>query len=201
MKFDSKITPRFFKAVFGKTSTDNYHPIIADPSTCGLLTSEHNDIAVHEGHYFRSGLNYTLANGNVAGFGMSIPNAGKEIHMSWEFTATANGVFTLKEDVTSFAGGATVTPLNHNRVKASTNPSITTCIKGMTGVSPITPTGGTTILNAILSTARGSSINRDTSAELILKPSSNYFWQYTNGTSANVIQLILTWHDHIPCVS
>ena len=111
------------------------------------------------------------------------------------------GAFTLKEDVTSFAGGAMVTPLNHNRVKAATNPSITTCIKGMTGVSPITPTGGATILSATLSTGKGSSINRDTSAEFILKPSSNYFWQYTNGTSGNVVQLILTWHDHIPCVA
>jgi|GEM_PF-2430921 len=199
MKFDSKITPRFFKAIVGETSKDNYEPIMADASTCGLLIASHNEEAVHQGRFFRSGLNYTLANGNVAAFGMSIPASGKEIHMAWELTATADGTFILVEDVTSFAGGATVTPLNHNRVKASLNPSVTTCIKGMTGVSPITPTGGTTILTAVLSTGKGSAINRDTQAEFILKPNSNYFWQYTNGVNPNIIQLVLTWHDHEPC--
>jgi len=192
----NEYTRKFYKAILGKVSKGNYKPIVADLSTCGLLTSRHNDLAVHEGHFFRSGMNYTLANGNVAGFAMSIPNVGKEIHMSWELTATADGTYTLLEDVTSFSGGASVTPLNHNRV--INTPSITTCLKGMTGADPITPTGGTTILNAVLSTGKGSSVGGGTGTEFILKPNSNYFWRYTNGTSANVIKLTLTWHDHVP---
>jgi len=83
MIFDNKITPRFFRAIFGKTSDNNYEPIVADKSTCGLLTARHNEEAVHDGRFFRSGLNYTLANSNVADFGMTIPNDSKEIHMSW----------------------------------------------------------------------------------------------------------------------
>jgi len=198
MIFDPKITSRFYKAIVGKTGEGVYHPIQADSSTCGLLVAAHQEVAVHAGHYFRSGINYTLANGDVAGFAMSIPNIGKEIHMSWELTATADGTFIVVEDVTSFAGGASVTPLNHNRVVNTA--SITTCLKGMTGVDLITPTGGTTILSAALATGKGSSINRDTSAEFILKPNSNYFWQYTNGVNANIIKLTLVWHDHTPCV-
>jgi len=65
MIFDNKMTPRFFKAVFGKISKDRYEPIVADASTCGLLIAHHNEEAVHGGRFFRSGLNYTLANGNV----------------------------------------------------------------------------------------------------------------------------------------
>jgi len=149
---------------------------------------------VHSGSYYRSGMNYSLANGNVATFGLTTPNTTKWLHMTWQLTTSADGVFTLLEDVTSFAGGAAVTPLNHNR--NSLNVSGATCIRGMTGVSPITPTGGTTILSAILSTGKGSSVERSAEEEFILKQNSKYLFSYTNGTSVNVIRFLFNWYEH-----
>lgn len=158
----------------------------------GVIDYAHHE--VHAGNFFRAGMNFTLANGEVATLAFTTPNTAKWAHITWELVATADGTFTLLEDVTSFAGGASVTPLNHNR--NSLTASGMTILRGMTGADLITPTGGTTILNAVLSTGRGSSIARGVGEEFILKQNSNYLFRYTNGTSANVIQLILEWYEH-----
>ena len=164
-----------------------------DSSTRALTVMDYAHHEVHAGSHFRSGMNYTLENGNVATIGIVTP-AGKEMHIQWELTATADGVFSLLEDVTSFSGGASVTALNHNR--NSSNASGTTITRGMTGADLITPTGGTTILNAILATGKGSTLSNELGEEFILKVGSKYLFSYTNGTSANVIRLRLEWYEH-----
>lgn len=155
------------------------------------------DYAHHEAHagsFFRSGMNFTLSNGQVATLGFVTPNTTKWCHMTWDLSTSADGTFTLLEDVTSFSGGASITALNHNR--NSSTASGVTLTRGMTGSDLITPTGGTAILNAVLSTGKGNTINRSTGQEFILKQNSNYLFRYTNGTSANVIQLALEWYEH-----
>lgn len=165
-----------------------------DNSTCSMQIIDHAHHEVHDGNFFRSGMNFTLSNGQVATLAFTTPNTTKWAHIAWELTATADGTFTLLEDVTSFAGGAAVTPLNHNRNSATA--SGMTILRGMTGADLITPTGGTTILNAVLSTGKGSSVARGVSEEFILKQNSKYLFSYTNGTSANVIQLVMEWYEH-----
>ena len=161
-------------------------------SGSSLKTISHSHHEAHEGNFYRSGINYTLSNGQVATFSMTV-GASVEPHLTWDLTATADGTFTLLEDVTSFSGGAAVTPLNHNR--NSSNASGVTCTKGMTNADLITPTGGTTILNAVLATGKGSTVDRGTSAEFIFKSGSKYLFRYTNGTSANIIQIALEWYE------
>jgi hypothetical protein len=139
-------------------------------------------------------MNFALANGNVATFAITTPNTTKWLHITWELSTSADGTFALLEDVTSFSGGVAVTPLNHNR--NSTTASTATCLRGMTDADLITPTGGTQILGAVLSTGKGSSVERDTTGEFILKQNSKYLFRYTNGTSANVIQLVCEWYEH-----
>lgn len=165
-----------------------------DSMTNDLITVEHVHKKVHAGDYYRSGMNYSLANGDVATLGFTTPNTAVWAHVTWFIEASADGVFTVLEDVTSFAGGASVTPLNHNR--NSSNTSDMTLIRGMTGADLITPTGGTTILNAVLSSGKGVSVTAGHGEEFILKQGSNYLFRYTNGTSANVIRLVLEWYEH-----
>lgn len=174
---------------------ESYQALRIDEATNSLYTVDHLHHEVHEGNYYRSGMNFTLANGNVATFGFTTPNTTTWAHMTWNLSTTADGTFTLLENVTSFSGGASVTPLNQNR--NSSNKSKMTCIRGMTGSNLITPTGGTTILNAALATAKGSILSRDTGEEFIMKQNSKYLFRYTNGTSSNVIQLVLTWYEHV----
>jgi hypothetical protein len=114
--------------------------------------------------------------------------------LTWNLATSADGTFTVLEDVESYTGGASVTPLNHNR--NSDNTSDMTCEKGMTGDNLITPTGGSTILNASLPTARGSVVSKGTGEEFMLKQDSIYLFRYTNGTTAQTIQFVMEWYEH-----
>ncbi len=180
--------------IYGKTSDTTFQVPRIDTSTHSLQIIDYPHHEVHAGKFYRSGMNYTLANGEVATFSITTPNTTEWCHITWELTATADGTFTLLEDVTSFAGGAAVTPINHNR--NSLTASTMTCLRGMTGANLITPTGGTTILNAVLGTGKGSSTQRGVGEEFILKQNSKYLFRYTNGTSANIIQLACEWYEH-----
>ena len=193
MIFDSKITPRFFKAIFGKTGKDKYQAAKLDPYSHALESISHSHAEVHEGNYYRSGMNFTLANAEVATFGLTTPDSKKWIHITWSLSTSADGVFDLLEDVTSFAGGASCIPLNHNRNSKSCSDAV--CVKGMTGADLVVPTGGTTILSAILTTGKGVVVDRGVTEEFILKQNSNYLFRYTNGTSANVIRLFIEGYE------
>ena len=188
-------TNRLFVPIIGKTGDDTYQVPRIDQSTHAIDTITHTHHEVHAGSYYRSGMNFTLANGNVSTFGLITPNT-KELHITWTLDASADGTFTVLEDVTSFSGGASVTPLNHNR--NSSKPSGAVCTRGMTSSDLITPTGGTTILNAVLSTGKGNAVSRDSGAEFILKCNSKYLFRYTNGTSNNIIQFAFEWYEHAP---
>ena len=165
-----------------------------DAVTHAALIVDYAHHEVHSGSFYRSGMNYTLANAEVATFGLVTPNTTKWLHTTWELTSTADGTFAVLEDVTSFSGGASVTPLNHNRNSANTSGA--TCTRGMTGANLITPTGGTTILTVDLDTGRGEVVDRGAAEEFILKQNSKYLFRYTNGTSANTIILSLRWYEH-----
>lgn len=165
-----------------------------DGVTTGIKTVTHEHHEVHEGNFYRSGMNFTLANGEVATFSLTTPDTTVWCHVTWSLDTTADGTFTVLEDVTSIAGGAAVTPLNHNRNSENTSDMV--CKRGMTGSDLITPTGGTTILNATLSTGKGDAINVGHGEEFILKQDSIYLFRYTNGTSANVIRLVFEWYEH-----
>jgi hypothetical protein len=180
--------------ITGKTGDDTYQTPRIDSTTHTLQTMDYSHHEVHGGSYFRSSMNYTLANGEVATVGFTTPNTAVWCHMTWFLETTADGTFTVLEDVTSFTGGVAVTPLNHNR--NSLNPSTMTLIRGMTGSDLVVPTGGTTILNAVLSTGKGSEISAGHGEEFILKQNSKYLFRYTNGTSANVIRFVMEWYEH-----
>lgn len=179
----------------GRISNDpEYQDVRLDASTHTLQVIDYAHHEVHAGSAYRAGMNYTLANANVATFCLTTPDTTKWSHVIWTLTATADGTFAVLEDVTSYTGGAAVTPLNHNR--NSTNTSGNVCKSGMTGVSPITLTGGTTILSASLATGKGDVIESSHENEFILKQNSIYAFRYTNGTSANTIRFVLEWYEH-----
>lgn len=182
--------------LWGKADNTNstVYPVLVDGSTFALITVDHTENEVYEGKVFRSGMNYTLANGEVATFSVLTPNTTNWLHVTWELTATADGTFTMIEDITNIYGGASITPIAHNRNTAITSGA--TCLRGMTGANLITVTGGTTVLNATLGTGKGNTISRQTSYEFVLKQNSQYLFKYTNGTSANIVLFAMTWHEH-----
>ena len=194
MKLDPNAC-NYFKGILLKTSDDNYHVPRMDESTRSLITIDQDHHNVITGNYFRAGMNFTLANGEVATFGFTTPaSTSKEVHITWTLDGSADGTFTLIENVTSFAGGSTVTPLNQNRISLETSDA--TCLNGMTGADLITPTGGTTILNANLYAGKKVAVNRSAGQGFIFKIGSNYLFRFTNGTSTNIIQLACEWHCH-----
>ena len=169
-------------------------PLRVDSSTHSIQIIDYAHHEVHSGSSYRTGMNYTLANGDIAILCLTTPDTTKWSHMTWTLTATADGTFAVLEDVTSYTGGAAVVPLNHNR--NSLNASGNVCKRGMTGVSLPTLTGGTQILGASLSTGKGDIVEASHAAEFILKQDSIYAFKYTNGTSANTIRLVLEWYEH-----
>jgi len=171
-----------------------WHEVRIDPATRVLTTITHAHHEVHDGSFFRTNMNFALANGNVATLGLITPNTKEWLHVTWNLTCSADGVFTVLEDVTSFSGGASVTPLNHNRNSLNTSGAV--CTRGMTGADVITPTGGTEIVSATLSTGKGSIAERGSTEEFIFKQNSKYLFRYVNGTSANVIHLLVEWYEH-----
>jgi hypothetical protein len=171
-----------------------YDRYTQDASTESLINIDHIHHEVHEGNFYRSGFSYVLGNGEVATLAFTTPDSTTWAHMTWSLTTTADGTFTVLEDLESYSGGASVTPLNQNR--NSGNTSDMTLERGMTGDNLITPTGGTTILNAVLPTARGSTVARDTGEEFILKQNSIYLFRYTNGTTENGVRFVMTWYEH-----
>jgi len=172
----------------------DYADLRVDPSTHTLQTIEYSHHELHNGRFYRAGMNFTCANGDVCIFCLTTPDTTRWCHIEWVLTASADGTFAVLEDVTSYTGGVAMTPINHNR--NSTNTSGTVCKKGKTNSNAITLTGGTTIMSATLSTGKGSTVSRAAGNEFILKQNSTYAFRYTNGTSANVIQLILEWYEH-----
>jgi hypothetical protein len=191
---DDAVSPPLIQSGLRAWTGTGWVRLKIDSSTSTLQTIDYAHHEAHGGSFFRSGMNFTLSNGQVATFGLITPNTTKWAHLGFELTATADGTFALLEDVTSFSGGASVTPLNHNRNSSAA--SVMTCTRGYTGSDLITPTGGTTILSASLATGRGSTVDRGHGMEFILKQNSKYLFQYTNGTSANVILLALEWYEH-----
>lgn len=185
---------------YGVERTDNVPHFImsnitvVDSSTGALISIPYSHHEIHAGSAYRAGMNYVLANGEVATFSITTPNTTKWLHIGWELTTTADGTFALLEDVTSFSGGSAVVPLNHNR--NSLNVSGATCLRGMTGVDLITPTGGTQILGATLSTGKGAISSREQGQEFIFKQNSKYLFRYTNGINANTILLKCEWYEH-----
>ncbi len=178
----------------GLTGDTTYQTPRLDATTHALEVMDYTHHEVHAGSFYRASMNYSLSNGQVATLGFVTPNTAVWAHVTWFMETTADGTFTVTEDVTSFAGGVSVTPLNHNR--NSINASAMTITRGMTGADLITPTGGTTIITSVLSTGRGSSVSEGHGEEFILKQNSKYLFQYTNGTSANVIRFVMEWYEH-----
>lgn len=177
-----------------RSSDGTYQPLRLDKATNSLQIVSYEHHEVHAGSFFRTGMNYSLSNGQVATLGFTTPNTTKWAHVRWFLETSSDGIFTVLEDVTSFAGGVTLTPLNHNR--NSSVASTMTVIRGVTGDNLITPTGGTTMLNAILSTGKGSEVSAGHGEEFIFKQNSNYLFRYTNGTSANVIRFVVEYYEH-----
>jgi hypothetical protein len=170
----------------------------ADGVTSAITTISYPHHEVHQGRFYRSGFAFTLANGNTGSYAFTTPAAGgRELHCSIELHMTAGGTFTVYEDVTSYSGGAAITPLNHNRNSANTSDA-TDVMRGYTGASPISRTGGTTILNTVFSVARDVNPTRNSGEEFIWKSGSKYVIEYLNSTASNFVQLILEWYEHTP---
>ena len=193
MEFDPN-AEKYFKGILLKTGDNTYQIPRMDASTRTLITIGDLHHELIEGKYWRSGMNFILASTNVATFGFTTPVGSKEVHITWTLDSSADGTFALLEDVTSFAGGVSVTPLNQNRRSSITSQVV--CLSGMTGADLITPTGGTTILSALLYAGKKVAVNRSAGEGFIFKKGSNYLFRYTNGTNANVIQLACEWHSH-----
>ena len=178
------------QAAFGDTFGD----VRMDAATHVLTTISYAHHETHSGNFYRTAMNFTLGNGNVCALSFITPNSTKWCHMTWELSDTADGTFDLLEDVTSFAGGVATVPVNKNRNSRSASGAV--CTRGMTGADPITPTGGTAILDIALATGKGNTASRTDNAEYILKQNSKYLFRYTNGANANVVHLILHWYEH-----
>ena len=170
----------------------------ADGTTSALQTIDYAHHEVHQGRFYRAEFAYNLANGNTASLAFTPPaSGGREMHMSIELHMTAAGTFTWYEDCTSYAGGTSITPMNHHR--NSLNASDATAFQsGMTGVTPITRVGGTAILSVNFSVARDVNPSRSNGEEFICKYGSKNVMEFVNSTSANFVQLILEWYEHAP---
>jgi len=199
-KFDEPTLDAKSVTLWAKADNANstVYPVKIDKASGALTSIDYAHHEVHEGNVFRAGMNYALSNAEVATFSLLTPDTAKWLHVTWQLTATADGIFNMKEDISDIYGGSGLSAIKHNRNTTVTSGA--TCLRGMTGADLITVTGGTTVLNAILGTGKGNTISRETSYEFILKQNSQYLFSYTNGVNANVVLLALSWYEHTSIV-
>lgn len=181
-----------------KSKGSFWRAIGLDLITRALLFISYPHHEVHAGRFYRAGFAFSLANGEEAALAFNSPAVGgREMHMSIELHMTASGTFTWLEDLTSFSGGATLVPKNHNRNSSNTSDA-TGMVVGATGSNPVTLTGGNAIISTTFSVARDVNPSRAAGEEFIIKSGSKNAFRYVNGTSANFVHLILEWYEHTP---
>ena len=177
------------------------HEISArDDATLAIKTVTNTHHEIHEGVHFYVYDTATLANNQVLTIALTTPNTTKWGHLVWSFGASDAAMIDVLEDVTSYAGGTSFTPLNNNR-NSATSSDMTSVVAGDTaGGDAITPTGGTEIwAEGIKSASKAGGVSR-ADDERELKQDSKYLFRLTSLANANVCNLSITWYEHVNAI-
>lgn len=182
--------------VYGWDNDDSaWNPARLDSSTTSWQVVDYSHHEVHAGSHFYIYESHTLASASVLGIALTTPNTTKWAHLIWLISSSDAAVFTVEEDLTSYSGGTSFTPLNNNRNSATAS-GLTSVVTGTTGVDVITPVGGSVIWNESIKSGNriGGTAARD--QELILKQNSQYYFEITSAANSNTCSIALEWYEH-----
>ena len=169
-----------------------------DNSTQSIQTVDYAHHEIHSGSSFFIHNSATIANNEVNTISFKTPNSTKQVHFTYEVSASGAGTFDLLESVTSVAGGTASTPLNRYRDSTTTS-TVTAPLKGdTTGADPVVPTGGTNIYSIELGAGQRDGGEDRSTHELILKKNAIYLLRFTSTGAGNKTSLIANWYEHTP---
>ena len=181
---------------FGRVSDTVVKNFRIDASTEALMTITYAHHEIHAGSAFRVHISKEMANlasNGTFGIAFTAPAASKRIHLTLAIDHQGEASFDFLEDVTSWTGGATVTPRNANRNVADN--SIVTDM-----VSDPVVTLGTPINLIDEHGGAGKSIGSDSSHDIewVLGEGLTYYLLVTNqATSTNIANITLDWYEHL----
>lgn len=180
-----------------KTKADAWKPFRIDAATHSIQTIDYAHHEVHGGSSYWMGYNDTLANGEAARLCFTTPNTTKWFHWTLNSNVWATATLTLDEALTSYSGAGAATPVAYNRHRNSTNTSgILSPLAGKTGGTLVTPVGGTTIYEELMSSSKGVHFERSSGEEIILKQNTKYMVEILNDVNANTVTILMEWYEH-----
>ena len=191
------MTRRSGGLVYGNIDDTDNRIIRIDPSMRGILAIDETVHAIHSGELFRveqrtAGDAFDIA--SPMSFRISTPNTAVEIHMMILLSCSTAAVLEMwEDDGTSHyvvTGGTAITPVNHNRINASSF-----CGKVYTGPTITAASTGVRLLNMHLGGAFvGGELN--SGAEWVLAKNTEYCVRATSLADNNEGSLTLFLHAH-----
>ena len=180
----------YLTSLNGKISDTETRIARLDASTNSIQTVNYRHHEIHSGsHYFASGFDTGLGNGDTVEFVFTTPNTTTWIHMLFNFTFALGGNMIVYEGASGITGGTTLTPVNNNR--NSTNTSASTVVKDPTSI-----TSDGTPIAAYQAGANKSSGFAAQNEEIVLKQNEIYLFRFTSTATGNSLSYTGEWYEH-----
>lgn len=176
-----------------------------DGKAQAFITLPNNHSYIHQGQHYVAGYSAQLTTGQVLTLGVVTPiitrGTSHEYHLVYDFNAGDEASIEILEDVTSFSGGASNTPMNNNRNSNNTTELVIT--HGHTGSNLITPTGGSLLYPIMYLGEAGGKFagsvgsNMRDDDEILLKSNSKYLFRLTDlSASTNNAMIMVKWYEY-----
>lgn len=182
-----------------KAFTDvTYNFLRQDKSTHALLTIDYAHHEVHGGSEYRIIATKEVAASGTMVICFTVPDTTKWPHMLMTVTSTSEARIQFQEDITSFTGGAAITPRNANRNSVKTSGVVDMALDP-------TPTVGTPVelFDFYIGVAGTNKIpqsaqSNEERGEWVLKQNTKYYFLITNedGDDPNRVNVMLNWYEH-----
>lgn len=167
-------------------------PIVADPSSHGLLAIDQNHREVHEGAaYFIKGQQDVDGAGTIIEIMFTTPDTAKLIHAKAAIAAEAGFLVEIFEGITTSDDGTPVPGFNCRRDSAN--------VAGLTSFAgPTVTVDGTLIWSAQLGSGRNSiAVSPGLNYELIVKRNTKYLFRITKAASGtHWVDTDFWWYEH-----
>lgn len=185
--------------VNGKTGDTTYQVIRIDPSTHAVetITTPHHEIhAKSTFHAYRSD---TLATADTIAVAIETPDSAKEAHIVWSLYGAGEVTLDILRDVTSYTGGASVTPETDNQ-RAPKGVSICTVKVGSDGGvdDDLVITGGTEHDSISLGSGNKTAAQASNRDEFIPEKSTITIYRLTAVGNNILCDLHISWYEHTP---
>lgn len=179
--------------MFARGATDKVKGIRMDEITQVLMTIDYAHHEIHDGSHFVIHINKDIPNSGTFNVAFTTPSSTTWMHTIFAINVEGEADIKLYENVTSWTGGTSITPLNSNR-----NDDNVTSVTGMAYDVTISLGTPITLAHGVYGSGRSFGGRARNDSEFILKQNTKYFLLITNQISgaANETNISMEWYEH-----